>query len=57
MTVKVPAQGRFRAGVLKFLVEEWENITQDQFTLQSIVGVHIDTVRTPAVRLPSKVEL
>ena len=57
MKVKVPAQARFRAGVLKLHLEEWENITQDQFTLQSIVGVHIHTVGTPAVRPPSKVEL
>ena len=53
----VPAQGRFRAGSLKLHVKEWESITQDEFTLQSIVGVHIHTVITPVVRPPSKAEL
>ena len=39
LTVIVPNQGRFVAGVLTRYEQEWSNITDDPVTLQAIRGV------------------
>ena len=57
LTVTVPNQGQFRAGVLTRFIQEWSDITDDPVTLQAIKGVKLPMTSKPPVRRPTKAEL
>ena len=54
LTVVVPNQGRFVAGVLTRYEQEWSNITDDPVTLQAIRGVKLPMIAKPPVQRPSR---
>ena len=57
LTVIVPNQGRFVAGVLMGHEQEWSNVTDDPVTLQAIRGVRLPMIARPPVQRPSRVVL
>ena len=57
LTVIVPNQGQFVAGVLTRHEQEWSNVTDDPVTLQAIRGVRLPMIARPPVKRPSRVEL
>ena len=57
LSVTVPNQGQFVAGVLTRHVQEWSNVTEDYVTLQAIRGVKLPLIGRPPVRRPSRAEL
>ena len=57
LTVVVPNQGRFVAGVLTRYEQEWSSVTEDHVTLQAIRGVKLPLIGRPPVRRPSTAEL
>ena len=57
LTVIVPNQGQFVAGVLTRHIQEWSSVTDDYVTLQAIRGVKLPLIGRPPVRRPSRAEL
>ena len=57
LSVIVPNQGQFVAGVLTRHVQEWSSVTDDSVTLQAIRGVKLPLTGRPPVRRPSRAEL
>ena len=57
LSVTVPNQGQFVAGVLTRYEQERSSVTEDHVTLQAIRGVKLPLIGRPPVRPPSRVEL
>ena len=57
LTVTVPDQGKFTAGVLTRHVHEWSQITQDYISLQAVRGVLLPLTGKPPIGRPSQREL